>query len=44
MKGNVPPQYRPLYGRFPKSWIENGIKVDTSKFDRGIEGFWPDEV
>jgi tetratricopeptide (TPR) repeat protein len=41
MKGNVPPEYRPLYGRYPKSWLENGVKVDTSKFNRDIAGYWP---
>lgn len=38
MKGNVPPEYRPLYGRYPKSWITNGIRVDTSKSDRDTAG------
>ncbi len=27
MKGSVPPQYRSMYGRYPQTWIENGVKV-----------------
>jgi tetratricopeptide (TPR) repeat protein len=40
LKGSTPPQYRPMYRQYPKSWLEKGIRIDTTRSDRDTSEPW----